>query len=460
MATPATPGAPPTAPGPEPLSGAEDHVLLDGIQRDKLSLIGHMASSIAHELSNPLATIVASTQAILSFWPRPGMPGAPTGSSRDPWSPPPEFTSHGVPLRQLREDLELVLEEARRAGDIVHGLLASARCHPPEWRICSVADVVRRTVALCRHHLKLHNISLQAPFFDPHEGFPLWSRVRGDANQLQQVLLNLIINAQQAISAQRGYGIVRVNLVADGTERVVLTVEDDGPGIPENIRDAIFQPFYTTKPAGQGTGLGLSISAGIVRAHRGEIHVDVHPGGGAIFRVVLPSLAVSDRLAQAQEPRVAPSGPATVVQPLPTQSAEADREAAPLRRILLVDDEVGIRRSVGRFLRRYGYQVTDVPNAQAALNALSSGRYDAIVSDLRMPGLSGEEFFGVVCRDFPDMRTRVIFTSGDILREETQQFLARSGCPSLQKPYELSELVRQLAELCPPVPALDRRATA
>jgi CheY-like chemotaxis protein len=460
MGTPATPDAPHPAPGPEPLPGAEAHALLDGIQRDKLSLIGHMASSIAHELSNPLATIVASTQAILSFWPRPGMPGAPNGSSRDPWSPPPEFAAQGVPLRQLREDLELVLEEARRAGDIVHGLLASARCHPPEWRICSSADVVRRTAALCRHHLKLHNISLQVPFFDPHEGFPMWSRVRGDANQLQQVLLNLIINAQQAISAHRGYGTVRVTLTADGTDRVVLTVEDDGPGVPEGIRDEIFRPFYTTKPAGQGTGLGLSISAGIVRAHGGDVHVSTHPNGGASFRVVRPSLAASDRLTQDQVSREEAPGPATVVQPLLGPAAESDRESAQLRRILLVDDEVGIRRSVGRFLRRYGYQVTDVQSAQAALHSLSSGRYDVVVSDLRMPGLSGEEFFDLLRRDFPEMLTRVVFTSGDILREETQDFLARSGCPSLQKPYELSELVRLLADLCPPLSAVGRRATA
>ncbi len=460
MGTPATPAAPLPSPGPEPLPGAEGHALLDGIQRDKLSLIGHMASSIAHELSNPLATIVASTQAILSFWPRPGMPGAPHGSSRDPWSPPPEFAAHGVPLRQLREDLELVLEEARRAGEIVHGLLASARCHPPEWRICSVADVVRRTVALSRHHLKLHNISLQAPFFDPHEGFPLWSRIRGDANQLQQVLLNLIINAQQAISAHRGYGTVRVTLAADGTERVVLSVEDDGPGVAEPNRSAIFRPFYTTKPAGEGTGLGLSISAGIIRAHRGDIQVDTHPSGGAIFRVTLPSLAASDRLTSSPglpDESLVRDAP---VRPLLSLPAEAEREDVQLHRVLLVDDEVGIRRSVGRFLRRYGYQVTDVSNAQAALNALSSGRYDAVVSDLRMPGLSGEEFFDLLRRDFPDMITRVVFTSGDILREETQAFLTRCGCPSLQKPYELAELVQVLADLCPPQPALARRATA
>jgi signal transduction histidine kinase/CheY-like chemotaxis protein len=452
MVTPTQPADPA---GAEPAGEPGDHVLLDSIQRDKLALIGEMASSVAHELSNPLATIVASAQAILAFWPRPGAPGAPVGQGRDAWSPPADFLAQGVPLRQLREDLELILAEARRAGEIVHGLLGSARHHPPEWCICSVADVVRRAVALSRHHLKLHNVSLKSPLFDPHEGFPLWSRMRGDANQLQQVLLNLIINAQQAITAARGYGSVRLTLAPDGPDRIVLTVEDDGPGVPEGLREAIFRPFYTTKPAGKGTGLGLSISAGIVKTHGGEISVEANATGGATFRVVLPSLAATDRItAQAHAPTA--SAPPLELPAVPAETATR------LQRILLVDDEAGIRRSVSRLLRRCGFQVTDVPGGQAALHALKSGGFDVVVSDLRMPGCSGEEFFEQVRRDFPEMTGRIVFTSGDMLREETQRFLTESGCPSLQKPYELSELVRLLRGLCPPDAgaAPDHRATA
>ncbi|MBK7716442.1 MAG: hypothetical protein IPI38_13615 [Gemmatimonadetes bacterium] len=303
MVRPLPAAAPPTAPAPEAPAAPDSPALLDGIQRDKLSLIGHMASSIAHELSNPLATIVASTQAILSFWPRGGGPPG----AREVAGAPADWTPSGVPLRQLREDLELILAEARRAGDIVHGLLASARQDPPEWRIVSLADVVRRTVGLCRHHLKLHNVTLQAPYFDPHEGYPLWSRIRGDANQLQQVLLNLVINAQQAITAHRGFGTVRITLAPDGPDRILLTVEDDGPGVPSTQQEAIFRPFYTTKPRGQGTGLGLSVSAEIVRAHGGSIAVTAHTSGGAAFRLGLPSLAASDRsLGTAPGTRTAP----------------------------------------------------------------------------------------------------------------------------------------------------------
>ncbi len=449
MVRPVPAATPPTAPAPDAPASPDSPALLDGIQRDKLSLIGHMASSIAHELSNPLATIVASTQAILSFWPRGGGPAG----ARDLAGAPADWTATGVPLRQLREDLELILAEARRAGDIVHGLLASARQDPPEWRIVSLADVVRRTVGLCRHHLKLHNVTLQAPYFDPHEGYPLWSRIRGDANQLQQVLLNLVINAQQAITAHRGFGTVRITLAPDGPDRILLTVEDDGPGVPAAQHEAIFRPFYTTKPRGQGTGLGLSISAEIVRAHGGRIAVTAHTSGGAAFRLSLPSLAASDRSAGMDAG--APDRPPTPTLALPEPPAPL--VTGEQQRLLLVDDESGIRRSVGRYLRRAGYQVTDVPSAQAALNALSTARYDVIVSDLRMPGLSGEEFFRRLEREHPEMRRRIIFTSGDMLRDETQAFLNGAGCPALQKPYELGELVQLIASL---LPAPATRATA
>lgn len=453
---------PPAPPASDGEAGGLPAALPEDFQSDKLALIGQMASSVAHELSNPLATIVATTQAILNFWPRPGAPGAPAGNSRDGWAAPPEFAAQGAPLRQLREDLEMILAEARRAGDVVHGLLASARHHPPEYCIYSLADVIRRTVALCRHHLKLHNISLQSPLFDPQEGFPLWSRMRGDANQLQQVLLNLIINAQQAITTTRGYGTVRVTLGPESADRIVLTVEDDGPGIPASLRDVIFQPFYTTKPAGKGTGLGLSIAAGIVRAHGGEIRVEEHPSGGAIFRLLLPSLAAGERNASARS-----NTPASAMDALPNLTPAAAPVAglapqpATLGRILLVDDEAGIRRSVSRFLGRYGFQVTDVGSGQAAMTALGAGLYDAIISDLRMPGLSGEQFYAQVREHFPHMAQHMMFTSGDVSEDATRRFLSDCGCPALQKPYELAELVQVLRSLCAPHGAsVERRATA
>ena len=264
------------------------------------------------------------------------------------------------------------------------------------------------------------------------------------------MLLNLIMNAQQAITACRGFGTIRLTLAPEGPDRIVLGVEDDGPGVPDDLREAIFRPYFTTKPLGEGTGLGLSISQGLVRAQGGEITVAARPEGGAVFRIVLPSLAAQER----QVP-VAEMAPPAAVAALP---APPSHDFGAGRRVLLVDDEPGIRRSVSRFLQRQGFQVAEVASAQAALEALRGATFDAIVSDLRMPGLSGEEFFAVLDREIPGMARRVIFTSGDLLRGETQAFLQQSGCPSLEKPYELSDLVRLLEALTAPAPA--RRASA
>lgn len=135
--------------------------------------------------------------------------------------------------------------------------------------------------------------------------------------------------------------------------------------------------------------------------------------------------------------------------PIELPEAPAPEIGARLHSILLVDDEAGIRRSVSRFLRRSGFQVTEVPDGEAALQALGAASHDVVISDLRMPGLSGEELFARIQRDFPAMTGRIIFTSGDTVREETRRFLTGSGCPSLQKPYGLSELVKVLRTLCP-----------
>jgi len=309
---------------------------------------------------------------------------------------------------------------------------------------------VRCTLVLGRHHPKLHNVTFQAPYCDLQDGSPLWSRIRGDANQLQQVLLNRMINVQRAITAERGHGAARVTLSPDGPHRVALTAKDDGPGNPVARRVPIIQPCSPTKPSDQGIGLDRSISAEIIKSPGGSLAVQNHERGGASNRMVLPSLAAADRKFS-----VEPSAPATMVEavsPLPTQDG-------PKRRVLLLDDEAGIRKSVGRFLRRWGYQVTEVAEVEAALVALRQQNYEAIVSDLRLPGISGEEFFELVSGEFPAMVNRMVYTSGDTLREESQKFLLRSGCPALQKPYELAELVRLLEDL-PSTPSPSAHGTS
>ena len=129
-------------------------------------------------------------------------------------------------------------------------------------------------------------------------------------------------------------------------------------------------------------------------------------------------------------------------------TADHETERTSKSAVLLVDDEPAIRRSVGRYLQRSGYDVDVATTGLDAANSLRARRYDAIVSDLRMPELSGEELFELLKLEFPNMTSRVVFTSGDLMRDETNNFIRQSGCPALRKPYDLPDLLEVVARLC------------
>lgn len=390
------------------------------VQRHKLWVIGQMASSVAHELSNPLAAIQASVQTILAFKPKNGL----------------SASFEQTIGAQAWDDLELILSEARRAGAILDGLLRFARHEKPDRRPTAVMEILERTEALSRNHLQTCNVTLQLNDTDQDIRDRCWGWVVVDSNQLQQVLLNLIINACQAIGTARSSGTISISARREGDHVLAITVEDDGPGVPPELRQAIFQPFYTTKPAGQGTGLGLSISVDIVRAHGGDIWVEDREHGGARFVIKLPATENTDPLETADAPT-----------PIKRSRRRTSSERHN-RWVLLIDDDFAVRRSVGRFLGYAGYHVEATSTGEAAIAMLRSHRFDAIISDLRMPGLSGEQFFHLVKCEFPNMASRIVFTSGDMMRQETRDFVQLSGCPSLHKPYELAELTQLLDDVC------------
>ena len=394
---------------------AEKTLVQPDVQADKLRIIGQMASSIAHELSNPLATIVASIQGILAFQqstlasPEPGGNGG----------------------TQLRADLDLILAEARRAGDIVNGLLAFVREPSSDGHPASLQDALDRVKVIAQNHLKIYDISLHTP--NSAREYTHLCLEHG-SGQLQQILLNLIINAQQAITAENSSGNIFVTLWMEDADTAAIAVADDGPGIPPEIQTRIFEPFFTTRTDRGGTGLGLSICQDLIQRLGGSIEVTESPQGGACFIVRLP--VVEDR----------DSGTAVAPGEKTTSTPSPAFECG--HKVLLVDDEPGIVRSVGRYLSSLGYDVTSATSGEEAITALRHGSFDAVVSDLRMPGLSGEDLYALVQSEFPKLARRVVFASGDMMREETQQFLRQTGCLALQKPYELSELTDALDRLC------------
>ena len=256
--------------------------------------------------------------------------------------------------------------------------------------------------------------------------------VMADGHQVQQVLLNLLNNARQAIEAHQAGGQITITTQARD-EMICIGVQDNGPGIsPENIQ-RIFDPFFTTKEVGKGTGLGLSLCYGLIKEHGGNISVTSQPGAGATFTIELPATAgtsAADKTAANHEP------------------IENPQEGAG-KKILLVDDEDILLEMVRDDLLRHGYEVVTVNNGEAALRELHSQKIDAICFDLKMPGLNGRQLFEWIRSTRPQFAHRVVFMTGDIINESLQMFLEQENLACLNKPFHLRDLrqaVKKIAE--------------
>jgi len=246
-------------------------------------------------------------------------------------------------------------------------------------------------------------------------------RLFGDAHQLQQVLLNLIINAEQAMLAAHGGGVLVVRTWHDAQrDTVTLEINDDGPGVPEEHRAKIFEPFFTTKET-RGTGLGLTVAYAIVQEHGGRIRLESTPGRGASFFVELPVGGVKTDAAT---------------------PARVSQQAAGGGRVLLVEDEAPLAAALTDALVDAGYQVERAGNGEEALVKLSVHTFDAIVCDLKMPRLDGRAFYRRLAAGWPPLATRVVFVTGDVAGTDTEAFLEQTGCRWLAKPFRLGELLQ------------------
>ncbi len=344
---------------------------------------------MAHELNNPLTVILgasdlAATQVL------------------------DEGTSHRF---------ELIQQQARRTAEIVKNLLSFSRPPSPERKPVDLDELIRRTLQLCDYSLRVNGIAVD---MSSAQGLPA---VVGDAAQLVQVFVNLIVNAEQAIREIRDRGTIRIR-TGSGGGRVWVSFQDDGPGISAEVLPNIFDPFFTTKRPGRGTGLGLSICLSILREHGATIEAHPAPGGGTLFTVTLP------------EAKDAVVRPDTLSTPLPLPEL---RE----RTILVVDDEPGILDLIRMTLHNRGMSVECARSAEEGLQMMASHKLDFVLCDMKMPKASGKDLYDRALAQFGAMPPFILM-AGDPTDPVTVEFARTSPVTLLAKPFTIADLLRVL----------------
>ena len=355
----------------------------------RLASVGQLAAGIAHEINNPLTGVIGFSDLLMK---------------------------KDIP-EDIRKDVEIIYDGSQRVAGITSRMLTYARQSKPEQTMVDINDIINATLDMRNYAMESSSIKVTTQL---DSDLPT---TMADAGQLQQVFLNIILNAETEMINTHDKGNLTIK-----TERIDNTIQvsfkDDGPGIPNKNLDKIFNPFFTTREVGKGAGLGLSVSHGIVHQHGGKIYAKSKIGKGATFIVELPIVTKEEQLKLA-EPAIQPG-----------KVAKA--------RILVVDDDTIVQEFLTEILREEGHEVEIIDNGNDALEKFESEDYDLILLDIKLPGMSGIELYEHLQKKAKSLTRKVIFITGDTMSTDTMVFIKSSQTPYITKPFNVEELMKSI----------------
>ena len=358
------------------------------VHLEKMAAIGRLVSGVAHELNNPLAGILGYAQLV-------------TRAELD---------------HDTRRMVEVILAQAERTSKIVQNFLDLASKSEPKRILFDLNEAIRNVILLREYQENVEDIQITAEL---SEDLP---RGWGDPHQIEQVFLNLIVNAEDAITdAQRRPGSIHIKTAAE-SGRIQTIITDNGSGIHARDMARIFDPFFTTKERHRGTGLGLSICAEIVKDHGGELYAWSTYGSGSTFTLELP---IRDQVEEEE------------AKPARTSQVKSLRG----RQILVIDDEIHITELIFDVLARQGAGIDIANSGMDALNQIKKKDYDIVICDQRMPGISGQRLFRLVSSLNSEIRNRFLFVTGDVVNTRTKRFFVEARVQYIRKPFRIQELL-------------------
>ncbi len=365
-------------------------------QSEKMAAFGSLLAGVAHELNNPLSIVIGNALLLAEEM---------------------EGTA-------LAERAQRVQTAADRCGRIVRSFLAMARQRQAEMRPAALQELVDASLSLLAYSMRTSGVTVEQAIAADLPS------LKCDPDQMVQVLANLLTNARQSLEERPQPRRVVLSARAEGGW-ALIEVADNGPGIPDAVRSRVFDPFFTTKPVGSGTGIGLAVSRGIVEAHGGSLTLAPAAGEGARFIMHLPLAA----------------------DPLDVAGSDVAAGMAPtthdVATVLVVDDEPDIGEMLAQMLRKLGHRPEVKASGEAAQTALSDRDFDAVLCDLRMPGLDGPALYDWMVEARPHLCARTAFITADTLSASSHRFLSRVGRPILEKPFVPSDVRQLLSQLTP-----------